>query len=52
MKETEIRKYLAELGRRGGKKRAEQLSAKERSEIARKGAVARWAKRREAKKEA
>jgi len=31
-----------ELGRRGGQKRAENLSAEERSEIARKAADARW----------
>lgn len=31
-------------GRRGGKARAKALSAKERSEIARKAAKARWAK--------
>jgi len=32
------------LGRRGGKARAKKLSKQERSEIARKGAQARWRK--------
>lgn len=33
----------AELGRKGGKKRAEQLTPERRSEIARKAAEKRWA---------
>jgi hypothetical protein len=32
------------LGRRGGKARAESLSAKKRYEIAKKGAATRWSK--------
>jgi hypothetical protein len=43
---SEISKYLAEIGRKGGlkggKARAESLSAKKRSEIAKKAAKARW----------
>jgi len=34
----------AELGRKGGKARAEGMSAKKRAEIARKAAEARWGK--------
>jgi hypothetical protein len=34
----------AQLGARGGKKRAENMSAERRSEIARSAAVKRWAK--------
>ena len=40
--------HAVELGRMGGKKggkaRAEKLTAEERSEIARKGAAARWSR--------
>lgn len=32
------------LGRRGGKARAEKMTAEQRSEIARKGAAKRWSK--------
>ena len=35
----------AELGRRGGRARAESLSKRKRAEIARKAAQARWKKR-------
>jgi hypothetical protein len=35
----------AELGRKGGKARADSMTAKRRSEIARKAAAKRWAKR-------
>jgi hypothetical protein len=45
---SEISKYLAEIGRKGGliggKARAEKLSAKKRKEIAQKAASARWKK--------
>lgn len=34
----------AELGRKGGKKRAETMSAERRAEIARKAAATRWEK--------
>jgi len=34
----------AELGRKGGKKRAENMSAARRKEIAQKAAVKRWEK--------
>ncbi len=35
-------KAAIELGRKGGKARAAKLSKKQRAEIARKAAVARW----------
>ena len=35
----------AELGSKGGKKRAANLTKEQRSEIARKGALARWGKK-------
>ena len=37
-----VRSAAAELGSRGGKARAESLSKKKRSEIAKKAAKARW----------
>jgi hypothetical protein len=39
-------KAAVELGRRGGLARAAKLTAKQRSEIARKAVQARWSKRR------
>jgi hypothetical protein len=43
---SEISKYLSAIGRKGGlvggKARAEKLSAKKRSEIAKKAAKSRW----------
>ena len=45
---SEVSMYLAEIGRKGGKKggaaRAANLSPKKRSAIARKAAKARWGK--------
>jgi hypothetical protein len=45
---SEISKYLAEIGRKGGlkggKARAEKLSPKKRTDIAKKAAQARWKK--------
>ena len=40
-----MRKYLAKLGRKGGKKAAESLTATQRSARARKAAAARWKKK-------
>jgi hypothetical protein len=40
----DVQNYLAGLGRKGAKGRAASLSAKERREISRKAARARWAK--------
>jgi hypothetical protein len=37
---------LVEVGRKGGEARAKKLSAKQRSESARKAAKARWAKKK------
>lgn len=40
--EEKVKSAAAELGRRGGKARAANLSKKKRAEIARKAAKARW----------
>ena len=46
---SDITKYLSKIGRRGGlkggKARMATLTAAERTELARKAATARWAKR-------
>ena len=42
---TPVRSAAAELGRRGGKKCAENMTPERRAEIARKAAEERWAKR-------
>lgn len=41
---NEVSSYLASLGRKGARARAEKLSAKKRREISRKAAHARWSK--------
>jgi hypothetical protein len=41
-----LSKYLAELGRKGGKARTKQMTPAERKELARKAAQARWAKQK------
>ena len=43
-KEKAIKEYLASLGRKGGRKRAETLTERQRQAIAKKGAEARWHK--------
>jgi hypothetical protein len=40
--ERELSSAAAELGRKGGKKRAENMSPERRSEIAKKAAAKRW----------
>ncbi|MDP8993404.1 MAG: RNA-binding protein [Pseudomonadota bacterium] len=40
----EVRSAAAELGRRGGKARAEKMSPERRAEIARKAAAKRWSR--------
>jgi hypothetical protein len=40
--ERELSSAAAELGRKGGKKRAENMSPERRAEIAKKAAAARW----------
>ena len=49
--DEEMRELARRLGRRGGlkggKARAEKLTKEQRSEIARKAAKARWAKKRQ-----
>ena len=42
----EAKRYFAEAGRRGGKKRTGAMSKRERSELAKKAARARWAQRK------
>jgi hypothetical protein len=39
-----MRKYLAEIGRKGGKQAGKSLTAEQRSARARAGAAARWKK--------
>jgi len=46
----EVLKFFQETGRAGGLKRADNTSAEERSEQARKAVQARWAKARRDKK--
>lgn len=43
-RDDKLSSAAAELGRKGGKKRAENLTRERRSEIARKAAAKRWAK--------
>ena len=38
----DVRRFFAEQGRIGGRKRSQRLSAEERSESARKASRARW----------
>jgi hypothetical protein len=45
MKKKEKDPAAVSLGSRGGKARAKNLTAKQRSDIARKGAAKRWAKK-------
>jgi hypothetical protein len=40
-----VKSAAAELGARGGKARAKKLTSEQRSEISRKGATTRWAKK-------
>ena len=52
----EIKKYLAEIGRRGGlkggKARMEGMTPKQRTALAKKAAEARWGTKKAAKKRA
>jgi hypothetical protein len=49
-KKTAVSKYLAEIGRKGGKKsgktRMDKLTPEQRSEIAKHAAAARWGKKK------
>lgn len=45
-----VKKYARELGKRGGKKAAANMTAKQRSDRASKAALAKAAKAREAKR--
>ncbi len=44
--QEEFREYAKHLGRRGGKKRSENLTPERRREIARKAAMVRWTKKK------
>lgn len=46
VKKSELSKYLAKLGRKGGKAAGKNRTPEERREHARKAAQARWAKKR------
>ena len=43
--DRELSSAAAELGRKGGKKRAENMTPERRSEIAKKAAAKRWARK-------
>jgi general stress protein YciG len=43
-KKSALSKHLAKLGRKGGKATAKKRTPEQRSETARKGALAKWAK--------
>ena len=43
--ERQLSNAAAELGRKGGKKRAENMTPERRTEIARKAATARWTRK-------
>ncbi len=45
VKKSEISKYLAELGRKGGKARVKNQTPEQRKASARKAAQARWGKK-------
>jgi general stress protein YciG len=44
IKKSVLSKYLADLGRKGGKATAKKRTKEQRSELARKAAEARWEK--------
>jgi general stress protein YciG len=44
-----VTKYLSDLGRKGGRQRAANLTDEQRAEIARKGAAVRWGKKNAAR---
>jgi general stress protein YciG len=45
--DRELSSAAAELGRKGGKKRAENMTPERRAEIARKAAATRWGTRQQ-----
>ena len=49
MTRKEIREYFAKFGRKGGQATARKLTPEQRKASARKAALARWAKKREAR---
>jgi hypothetical protein len=44
-----FREYAKQMGKLGGKKRSENLTPERRQEIAKKAAIARWAKKKKLK---
>lgn len=50
MKKEDISRVMREMGSKGGKNRAKNLTAEERKAIARKAAQARWKKKADEKK--
>jgi hypothetical protein len=47
MKKSDISKVMREMGSKGGKNRAKNLTAEQRREIAKRAAEARWKKAKE-----
>ncbi|MGA2877874.1 MAG: hypothetical protein ABSG13_02890 [Bryobacteraceae bacterium] len=43
-----VREYFAKFGKQGGKKRAANMTAEQRSDVARRASQARWARKRAA----
>jgi hypothetical protein len=41
---SDVKAYLAKIGRKGGKRRVENQTQEERKELARRAAQVRWAK--------
>jgi general stress protein YciG len=48
--QARFKEYVRELGRRGGKKRSQNLTPERRREIARNAALKRWSKPKRKKK--
>jgi len=44
--DKKLKQYLAEIGKKGGKRRLETMSDDQRREAARKAAKARWSKKK------
>jgi hypothetical protein len=48
-KKSVLSRHLSKLGKKGGKARLQTMTQDERSEVARKAALARWAKKKDPK---
>jgi len=46
LSKKELRDYFAKFGKKGGKTRAQKMTAEQRKESARKAAQARWTKKK------